>query len=336
MSKLGRPFEQAVAAVVAAFDPRASVYQGKWVQGPDGRRECDVLCERTGAQESWRILFECKDYNPKTTGPIGIGYVDALDSKRRDLACSAAIICSNAGFTADAVRKAKRVKIGLVSVMRKGDPRLRYAVIDEIYTRQLRAREISMGLHYQGSAIDMQHVRPDEVTHAGLLVFNWIKKRIAAMAAVNLIVNGRFQATHDLVTPQVFNLPTGPVLADRLDFYFTLTGTWLAHRIRIDAGAGMYDWLRRRVRLASGPNKIEYAGLNFEGGTQLALPPETEFLQEQQALAEVDVKFLMFESFGAIDPAPQLDELVRPHDLDLVVPGISDENRLSHPANADT
>src|SRR5688572_24930853 len=51
------------------------------------------------------ILIECKDWKR----PVGIGAIDALESKRRDLQVSVAMICSNSGFTEDALRKAARV-----------------------------------------------------------------------------------------------------------------------------------------------------------------------------------------------------------------------------------
>jgi len=52
------------------------------------------------------VVIECKDWNR----PIGIAFIDALDSKRRDLGASIAMICSNSGFTSDALRKAARVE----------------------------------------------------------------------------------------------------------------------------------------------------------------------------------------------------------------------------------
>lgn len=62
---------------------------------------------------------------------IGIAVIDAADSKRRDLAADVTLICSNAGFSKDAMRKAGRVGIGLIGVMKEPDPRIRYRVFDE-------------------------------------------------------------------------------------------------------------------------------------------------------------------------------------------------------------
>src|SRR5580765_3835188 len=99
------------------MDLGASIRHGVWLVGPDGRRELDVFITVEGQKR--HVVVECKDFNPNTTGPVGIGYVDALESKRWDLGVDASFLCSNAGFTTDAVSKAKRVGIGLIAVMRK-------------------------------------------------------------------------------------------------------------------------------------------------------------------------------------------------------------------------
>ena len=121
MAKRGRHYERVVSEVLKAFAPNAAASSGKWVQGPDGRRDLDVFIDGMSGGQRRRVLVECKDYNPNTTGPVGIAVIDALDSKRRDLNMDVAMVCSNAGYSGDAMRKAARVGIGLVSVMRKGD-----------------------------------------------------------------------------------------------------------------------------------------------------------------------------------------------------------------------
>jgi hypothetical protein len=126
--KRGTLYEHVVAKVLKSMDPGASVERGVWVEGPDGRRELDVFISGMTDGRHRRVLVECKDFDPKTSGPIGIAYVDALESKRRDLDVDVSLICSNAGFTADAASKARRVGIGLMAVMKKGDRRIRIAV----------------------------------------------------------------------------------------------------------------------------------------------------------------------------------------------------------------
>lgn len=108
-TKLGTGYEQVVAEVVGSMDPATTVVQGTWEMDPDGERDRDVVVSGTVDGVKHSVLIECKDY----TRPVGIGVVDALESKRHDLAVDAALLCSNTGFTRQAISKAGRVGIGL-------------------------------------------------------------------------------------------------------------------------------------------------------------------------------------------------------------------------------
>jgi len=69
--KSGTGFEQVVADVCRELDPGAHVQQGVWEDGPDGRRNLDVVISGQLDGVSRRIHIECKDYNPARS-PIGI------------------------------------------------------------------------------------------------------------------------------------------------------------------------------------------------------------------------------------------------------------------------
>src|SRR5687767_8235866 len=94
-----------------------------------------------------RVQIECRDYNPEGR-PIGISHIDALDSKHRDLKMDVSLLCSNAGFTADAIRKAKRLGIGLIGVLREDDDRIRYRVFDDIYIRRINVVPASANINF--------------------------------------------------------------------------------------------------------------------------------------------------------------------------------------------
>src|SRR6266487_163455 len=104
MSKLGSEYEQIVGSVCQALEPGAEVVVGAWIEGPDGRRDMDVSIRGVRDGHPYLALVECNDWRT----PIGIGVVDALDSKRDDLGADLAVIYSNSGFTEDASRKAAR------------------------------------------------------------------------------------------------------------------------------------------------------------------------------------------------------------------------------------
>ena len=114
----GREFQELVAEVARAFDPHSQIEVGEWVRGPDGQLDMDVSIRGTVDGAPFLAVIECKDFSAAATGPVGRQWVDALDSKRIDLGASSAMICSNAGFTRDALSKARRKGIGMISVLR--------------------------------------------------------------------------------------------------------------------------------------------------------------------------------------------------------------------------
>jgi hypothetical protein len=126
----GDAYQNAVASVAESIDPSADVEVGAWTNGPDGRRDLDVVIRPKPAGSAPLVVIECKDWNR----PIGIAFIDALDSKRRDIGASIAMICSNSGFTTDALRKAARVGIPALAALIEGDNRIRVVVRNQIYT----------------------------------------------------------------------------------------------------------------------------------------------------------------------------------------------------------
>src|SRR5215472_9562570 len=133
MPNPGDAYQELVTAVMRALEPGAQVTAGEWIEGPDGERDMDVSIRGAADGSSVIVLLECKDHRR----PIGIGLIDAFDSKRRDLEADRAIMYSNSGFTAQAEAKASRVGIDLAAAMAEGDPRVRIRVYREIRARRL-------------------------------------------------------------------------------------------------------------------------------------------------------------------------------------------------------
>ncbi len=131
MAKAGSIYEKLVADIMSTMSPGARVQYGQWTVGPDGRRDLDVEIRGTINGEDQFVVVECKDWNVV----VGIGVVDALDSKRRDINADYALICSNSGFTPAALRKGKRVGIGMVAALKSGDENIKVVIEEEIYTK---------------------------------------------------------------------------------------------------------------------------------------------------------------------------------------------------------
>jgi len=323
--KKGSPYEEVVAEVIRAMDPGATVLRGAWIAGPDGQREIDVRIIGTHEGQQRKILIECKDFNPASTGPVGIGYVDALESKGRDLQCDFAALCSNAGFTEGAVRKATRVGIGLISVMRRGDKRVRFSISEEIFTRKIQVSHLSVNLEGP-SPISLDGISPEDIHFQGLPVGNWVAHRVMAMIAFNPIVSGSFKATNPFVEPLDFELPTGTVKVTQLNFNLSITGGWFAQQVAFDATQGIYDWIRHRVRLAPGPWQFLIHGVDVYAGEPVERPPnwELEYINAAQP-GEFMMRLVLVNGLAPQEPTPDLNSFLLPEDLDLTIPDLPDE-----------
>jgi len=152
--KRGDDYQLAVAQVANSIDPAAQIVVGTWVDGPDGRRDLDVAVRSADGNDLLAVI-ECKDWNK----PIGIAFIDALDSKRRDLGTKAALICSNSGFTADALRKAARVGIPTLAALIEGDSRIRVIIKQQVYTRLVTFERHGPRFHHQRLQYDSRQYR---------------------------------------------------------------------------------------------------------------------------------------------------------------------------------
>jgi hypothetical protein len=302
--------------------PTARVTQGSWIEGPDGRRDRDVWIEGKIDSRPHRTLIECKDYNPQTTGPVGIEIVDALDSKMRDLGPDLGIICSNAGFTEGAVRKARRIGVILLGVFRESDNRIKYDLLELVYFRRLKIEYLGFRLDCV-SANGTISANDSSATFDGLPVANWVCRRTVDTVMTNPISAGQYAGTYTFTSPVIFAIGDGTTFqATSLFAEFTLSGGWFEQLAAIDGTAGVYDYLRRRVRrgIDAQPNAIHFKNMDLTAGTPVAFPPRQELdVSADLRHGESWVQLLYLQDCNCREPVPPLDDLIMPDDLDLAV-----------------
>jgi hypothetical protein len=274
-----------------------------------------------------RGVAECKDFNPVTTGPVGIGYIDALDSKRRDLGLEFAFVCSNAGFTADATRKAKRINIGLLGATRKNDKRIRFGVVDEIYTRHIRLTEAPKIRLWPA---DGDELPTKEVLESGEILFEgrpvdaWFFNRFTQALSLNPIVKGTFHDYCRLKAAIRLDGPAGSAMIQQIGLEVTIEGAWFAQTVRLDSTGGLYDWLRRRMRIAPGSHATQFqiVGINYYGGNWISQPPDVDWANRKLLPYEAEMKFVIFKSIFPLDNPALLAPHVVPDDLNLAMKDI--------------
>lgn len=322
--KAGAPYEDAVCELFRLFFPASTINAGVWIEGSDGRRELDVDITENFGNRAVHGIIECKDFNPATTGPVGIAYIDALDSKRRDLQLDFAFLCSNAGFTADAVRKAKRVNIGLLSAVRKLDKRIRFAVYEEIYIRHINLTEAPRIRIWPaiGEALPPKAVlESGEAYFDGRPVGPWFMRRFQLILAANPIVNGIILDYCKLKAPIRLDWPSGSAFVEQIGVDFAIEGAWFAQTVRLESKAGLYDWLRRRMRIAPSThqNEMRIDGVNYFGGKWIAQPPDLDLAHSKLIQYEVDMKLIMLKNHLPLDNPALLTPHVVSEDLSFEI-----------------
>lgn len=332
MAKLGTGFELVVSDVISALDPKATVRQGDWVKGPDGRRELDVIVEGLVDGILRRVQIECRDYNPARRA-IGIAQIDALESKHRDLGVDLSLLCSNSGFTDGAIRKAKRVGVGLVGVLREKDDRIRYRVFDEVFIRRIEIvpNSADISFDFVGEVPPQGGIAVTDIRYDGLAVFDWIKHRVMIYLGSNPVVRGSQHLSFRFKRSVAFAIPAGSVMAKGLRIKFDISGAWFSQRVEIDATCGLYDWVRKTVRIGPGGGTISFKDVKFgEGGTRVKCPPGFD-PRKLKSFAEGEI-FLDISDIGGMDlkgEMPDLDEFIEEGDLVSRRPDLPPENCFS-------
>ena len=94
---------------------------------------------------------------------------------------------------------------------------------------------------------------------------------------------------------------------------------WLSQTIQLDAKAGIYDYVRGRVRLAPGNNSYTIHGIDFAHAVPLSSPPSISELGVGLMPGEIDLALTDVQ--GAVPsqgtPIAKLDDLIVPEDLRL-------------------
>ena len=329
--KRGTGFEQVVAEVVKAMEPTHAVEQGTWVEGPDGRRELDVVITVEVDAQNRTVLIECKDFAPGRT--VGIEYVDALDSKRQDLGVDVTLLCCNAGFTAPAILKAARVDIGLIGVMREGDSRIRVSISQALYTREVKVEQLSVELRHDGHPHDLGSVSGESLLFEGLPLVGWVSKHLAMVIAANPVVNGAFGESFKLKDTIVVERAGEPIAVDELIIGVTITGAWYEQEVTYNASAGLYDWLRHRVRLAPGQSQLHIEGVGIPGGTLVEQPPDHVLKRGDLRPGEMTLGFVHVTGlpWSTETEVPDLDRHVDPDDFDPLIEDLPPETIRSAP-----
>lgn len=324
--KKGTAFELVVRDISKAISPASVVLHGKWLNGPDGRRDCDVYINSTINGKPNKLLIECKDYKK----PVGVSFIDALDSKRHDLDIDGAIICSNSGFTKAALSKAERKGIGLIAVLKSGDNRIRYKLLDNIYIRHVKPVTVNMSLHFTKS-VKLHSDDVISVTHNGLPLINWGYKQIESILIQNQIVSGAIKLSQRMINPIIVQTPIGDQELIKLDFIFTVSGCWIRQKLELDSTCAIYNWLKKTIKIAPFQNgTFTFKDLNWYEGEFVETVPMSQLdLYKRNNLEQNEGSFsLSMITKTSIEDkdVPNLINYIHEEDRSLLIDGLTSES----------
>jgi hypothetical protein len=332
--KEGLAFQEVVAEIIRGLNPTIEVREEQWTMGPDGRRDKDVEIITKQNGKLVKVLIECKDYHPKSK--IGISYIDALESKSRDLQADLTILCSNAGFTQPAIKKAIRVGIGLIGVMKKADDRIRYLVTEKMYVRDINYDHINYSLFSGPDEIDLSQATSNEILFNDKLVATYALRIVNKITAMNPIVNGRYSINQEFVKPLLFNIKNNEVYCTKIIVNFRITGNWHEHVVKIDATNAIYDWVSKKLMYNTYySRKFSILDIDVFGNKKIIrIPPGMENPHHRIDVKDGENFFGIFTATGADDtilrqPNPSLEEYVVQEDKDMYIDELTIERKMS-------
>ena len=314
MAKLGSAYEQIVGSVSRALEPGAEINVSSKKLGPDGRRDMDVSIRGTREGKPFFALIECKDWKRR----VGIGVVDALESKRGDLKADMSTIYSNSGFTKDARKKASRVGISLCFALKAGDRRIRVAVEREFYARLLSVDQWSLTAFWRQDRIGTVELDPRLLLHNGAPVTNWISQKSRQLIA-EYPDETYIQAEYAFRDEVPFDSQGQTVYLVGLIASLHCGITWVHQRIREDVTLGSFDLLKGTVNI---PNGQAWSVGPFDNQAWKPVdPPPPDTPMEANSI-RLGLTLLRPIASMANRPTPTLDQYVKEHAITFTPPAV--------------
>jgi hypothetical protein len=310
-------YRQLVAAVIHAFDSHSTISVGNLVDTPDGTRMIDIEVRSNKNGTPFLVAIDVIDL------PLGqkadISFVDAADSKRPDTKADAIFLCSNTGFEQDAITKARRKKIGLISILHQGDKRIKAVIEEEIYLRKIDLGTLQ--LSFNRAVPDKIGFQPQECLYQGKPVYRWLEKQAALAAAFQSAFQRKPRKRFllfNFIRPTYFDVRQEQICLHSVSIAFAPAVTWMRQTIQIDATTGIYDWVRGKLKLGSGTNTVTLNNIDFETAIPMTSAP---VIDGTDGLQPGDIDFSLTNvhiDFTNQSDVPDLDGLILKKDLDAV------------------
>jgi hypothetical protein len=257
------------------------------------------------------ILVECKDH----ARPIGIGFVDALESKIRDLKPDRAILFSNSGFTRDALKKAKRVGIEMASAMRAKDDTIKIEVYREVVARRLTLTFGTVLLYpFDGHPHEIKEKwKVEDLLFDSFPVIHWISEKMRLVASEHDAANKIWFLCTFRHEPR-WSYQGQLLMVGGLKFHFTVKKDWVAQTVKTDVSLGYYDHLKKSVVV---PDRQWYALGLIDNEAWEETDKEWEHGEMEPNTFRLDITMIRSNLPNSPEQPPKVDELIAESRVDV-------------------
>ncbi|WP_372919796.1 restriction endonuclease [Salegentibacter sp.] len=184
--KTGKNFEKLAESIFKKLvkNPEfEKVEHNVLIEGPDGKRQIDVLVKSETVGQTLFTAIECKDYNRK----LSVSVLDAFHSKLRDINANKGILISRNGFSSQVISKAKRKGITLCTADETENENWESIIDLPIILEELHLLDFNINIKY--SSLFESKINIDSILQInGLEVVEFIK---------NKWKNDQFESAHD-------------------------------------------------------------------------------------------------------------------------------------------
>ncbi len=290
------------------------------VLGRDGRRRIDIAAR--AVVDGQMVLTLIDVYDDPAGDPVGPDAVDNIVGRKTDLEASAAVVFSNTGFNAAALRRGRRLGIGLLSVLRRDNSEV-IAVIDhEAILRRVATSSPTITLTPVPEDAGLVTSFDDilRLTYEGSSVASWLAWRAFLIALDNPEWEGPIQWRGQILAGTSFDLDGQQVHLESISLVFTPSIEWFSLPIRIDASAGVYDYLRGGVHVVEGQQVI--TEIKLDDAVPIDRPQDPPRIPTSVEPGTAEMKLVIFgERLAGWDlPPANLDSVIDPADLETRAP----------------
>ena len=237
------------------------------------------------------------------------------------------MICSNSGFTADALRKAARVGIPTLAALINGDSRIRVVVRQQIYTRIVEYVYHSPLFHHPQLS-DQARIALDgpcftaDWTYNGKSIEAWIAQQLLEISSMATLSRA-FIARYKFRDSVEFHFREIPFEVVGIDIRAAFKVQWMTQIAEINASQGMYDYLKKFVVFGPGAYQFHITVNSETWGEPVDVkdvPPQLIIPFDQRTPPEIpinEMNFAMIKNMPQCDPkdAPNLAKFIESREI---------------------